>query len=97
VWLPDLAWAAGVKHFQAAGPATTAAAGGGKAGGAAAAAEAATEAAAEGKAEGTAALEAAAGVSAGEVTWRRLHAMGPSALLQQQMELGLLASLSTTQ
>ncbi len=38
-----------------------------------------------------------AGVAAGEVTWRRLHAMGPTALLQQQMELGLLASLSTTQ
>jgi hypothetical protein len=32
-----------------------------------------------------------------QVTWRRLHAMGPRQLLQQQMQLGLLASLSTTQ
>jgi hypothetical protein len=31
------------------------------------------------------------------VTWRRLHGMGPRKLLQQQMQLGLLASLSTTQ
>lgn len=32
-----------------------------------------------------------------QVTWRRLHAMGPRCLLQQQMQLGLLASLSTSQ
>jgi hypothetical protein len=32
-----------------------------------------------------------------QVTWRRVHAMGPRRLLQQQMQLGLLASLSTTQ
>ena len=32
-----------------------------------------------------------------QVTWRRLHAMGPRRLLDQQMTLGLLASLSTTQ
>lgn len=32
-----------------------------------------------------------------QVTWRRLHAMGPSRLLLQQMQLGLLPSLSTTQ
>jgi hypothetical protein len=31
------------------------------------------------------------------VTWHRLHAMGSRKLLQQQMQLGLLASLSTTQ
>jgi hypothetical protein len=32
-----------------------------------------------------------------QVTWCRLHAMGPRHLLQQHMALGLLASLSTTQ
>lgn len=32
-----------------------------------------------------------------QVTWSRLHAMGPHQLLPQQMELGLLPSLSTTQ
>jgi hypothetical protein len=36
-------------------------------------------------------------VAAGRVTWRRLHAMGPSRLLGQQLRLGLLASVSTTQ
>ena len=41
--------------------------------------------------------EAAAAKQQQQVTWRRLHAMGPRNLLPQQIELGLLPSLSTTQ
>jgi hypothetical protein len=152
VWLPDLAWAAGVKGMAAATPPAAAAAAvavaaatdgnsaaaaavgtsgpdckrlsqetqssaaaaaaaaaeeavagvdssaGVAAGGKTASTGSATAAAADGAVvEGVADLGSSAGVAVGEVTWRRLHAMGPTALLQQQMELGLLASLSTTQ
>jgi len=104
LWLPDLAWAAGVKGFAAMGASTaqhaqttypqpTAAAAAAAAAGDPAPCHEAEQH--QGK-SGTCSTGGSANMG-GDVTWRRLHAMGPTALLKQQMELGLLASLSTTQ
>jgi hypothetical protein len=106
VWLPDLAWAAGVKGM-------TSSQGNGSCDSGAAAAAVAGSACKAGDLDSSPPAGAAQqqqppgnadagpyhvdGVAVGEVSWRRLHAMGPTALLRSQMELGLLASLSTTQ
>jgi hypothetical protein len=94
LWLPDLSWASGIMGI------THAALTGDEC-------SQQQQQQQQGEAQGvaTAQLSAAAAgpraASEGEqrqqVTWRRLHAMGPRCLLQQQMQLGLLASLSTTQ
>ena len=111
VWLPDLAWAADVKGFlhstqdlptqqppTAAGPEAdgTPSTAPGKIhpGSVYSSGSDSSDGTAAGKAAAAAATSA---VGAGGVTWRRLHAMGPTAHLKQQMELGLLAALSTTQ
>lgn len=82
VWLPDTAWAAGVKGFSR----NTAAA---------AAADIDSNSNTSSTQAGCSSTHSSE--KGADITWRRLHAMGPSALLEQQMQLGLLASLSTTQ
>ncbi|WIA17769.1 hypothetical protein OEZ85_009282 [Tetradesmus obliquus] len=99
LWLPDLSWASsvmGISHAALTGdecnqqqqqPQQAEDLSGALPPSSAGAAAAAAAAAHEGKQQ----------QQQQQVTWRRLHAMGPRCLLQQQMQLGLLASLSTTQ
>lgn len=81
IWLPDLAWASQVLQLLDTEPI----------------ADKQQQSAEHCLQQGSATLEHPNQPAKKAITWRRLHAMGPSTLLPKQMDLGLLPSLSTTQ